>query len=573
MAGDVRSAQRVAALEQQLGDPWDTANPTGFAAILAADEREEVFQAGEQALDRCGTAAELVPVASGGRLAGMDQLIRVTRPVCRRDLALWLGYGGGPFIATQNVWAAGDTDQRRTVADLVLGGGRIAAAYHELDHGSDFLRADLHARQVDSGLVLTGRKEIITNAARARYMVVFARTGAMLSPWSHSQLLVDMAAVPPDRVRHLDRFPAAGMRGVQLGGVEFLDCPVPSGSLLGAMGRGVSTALRSFQVTRVMLPAMATASLDTGLRVAQRLGVRRRLDGRLVADLPAWRQSLVDAFVDLLICDAFTTVAARGLHLLPGEASLHSAAVKYLVPGYLVGAMRRLSVLLGASFYLRTGPYAIFQKHLRDLPPALFGHAPRAACLAALLPKLPTLARRAWPSGEPAPGTLYELGTDVPELPYHQLSVSGNGRDSLSASLAAVCAALAGAGGEHQEVAALAAAFLAELRDLTPLCAGLAAEDLTPNARPAAFDLAARYATVLAASACLNVWWAAGGAGFAGDVHWIAAALRRLRRGVAQPAEPASEPSRYTSDPLWRELTSRFDGGQSFDLAAGPVAG
>lgn len=77
----------VDALEQRLGDPFDDANPVGFAALLRADERGEMCAAGERALDEHGLNADFVPIALGGRLSRIDDLVAALRAVYRRDPA------------------------------------------------------------------------------------------------------------------------------------------------------------------------------------------------------------------------------------------------------------------------------------------------------------------------------------------------------------------------------------------------------------------------------------------------------------------------------------------------------
>lgn len=529
-------------LERRFGDPWDAGNPAGFAAILAADERAGVPQAGEAILDEYGLGAEFVPPAYGGRLTRVDRLVDIMRTVYRRDPALGLGYGVSSFIAAVNVWAAGDEEQRRAVAGLLLGGRRVASVYHELAHGNDLAGMEFVARPDGDALVLSGRKEVITNVRRADALVVFARTGPGRGSRQHSQVYVDKALVPEGRVGYLPRFASAGMRGVQLGGVEFRDYRAPASAVIGEPGRGLETALRSFQLTRTALPAMAVGVVDSGLRTALRGALDRRLYGRSVADLPHLRSVLAEAYADLLACDAFCRVAARALHLLPGQTAVYAPAVKYLVPGVLSAAMRRLSHVLGARFYVREGPYGIFQKHLRDLAPAGFGHIARAACLATLLPQLPRLARRGWPEEDAAGPELFRVHDDLPPLAYDRLRVTTDGRDGLGA------------------------AHPVALKQIGAEAAALPPRDLTMMAAPAAYDLVARYTQALAASACLGVRRHAGG----GDPAWVDAALHRLAAPPGHDPPPLPE---EVERRLFAELLDRYESCRSFDLAARPLPG
>lgn len=567
----VPARHRSLELDERFGDPWDAGNPVGHAAVLAADERAELLPAGEALLDDFGLGAEFVPTALGGRLSRLDHLIEVMRTVFRRDPCLGLGYGANSLIAAVNVWAGGRDDQRRDVADLLLAGGKLACAYFEIARGNDLGRAALTARADGDLLRIDGGKQVITGLVRADTVVLFARTADAGGSRSHSQLLVEKAVLPAAKVSYA-RFPSVGMRGVQLGGVEIRDCPVPADRVLGTLGRGLEVALTSFQITRVALPGMFLGIVDTGLRTTTRYALGRRLYGRSVADLPLTRAVLTDAFVDLLACDCVTMVVARALHVLPREGSVATAAAKFLVPRLLIDAMNRLASVLGASFYLRRGEHAIFQKLLRDLPPASFGHLARVAAQMTMLPQLPLLARRSWLVAEPAPASTFLLDGPLPVLPFDGLALAAGGHDHLTAALVAAHDGLADdrAGRASQRdrhaLRALTARFVAELTALKAGCAAVAPHELTASAPAERYELAARYAVVLAASACVNVWWHNQEHDhFVRDPAWLIAALGRLAARLG-----ASPPPLLPDDVgarLFAELMTRYEAGHGFDLA------
>lgn len=408
--------KRADELEHLLGSLSDPANPTGAPAILAADERAEPLTAGESLLHSYGLNAEFVPPELGGRLERADHLAEVMRALYRRDPALGLGYGASSLIAGVTLWTAGDARQTEQAAHLLLDGRRIAIAFHELAHGNDMAGTEFTATAADDGsLRLSGRKEVVTNIRRADAMVVLARTDPRPGPRSHSLILVDRASADPARLTDLPRFETVGMRGVQLGGLTFDGLPVPASAILGPVGSGLETALKALQITRTVLPAMASGILDTGLRIALDHLTTRRLYGGSATDLPHVRSVLAGVFADLLRAETLGAVGARALHLAPGAASVYASAVKFEVSRLLLDAMDRLAELLGAHFYLREGPTALFQKLLRDLAPVGFGHIARAACQMSLLPQLPLLARRTWarPGTEP-PGDLFALAEPLP---------------------------------------------------------------------------------------------------------------------------------------------------------------
>ncbi|MFC8666674.1 acyl-CoA dehydrogenase [Streptomyces sp. NPDC057199] len=611
---------RIARLEALLGDPYEPDNPLGLDAVLRADERGELLPEGERALREFGLGAEFVPGAYGGRFERADRFALLMRGLFRRDCALGIGHGVTSFIAGLPVWADGSAAQRRRAAELLLGGGRIVAAYTELAHGSDFARISMAARPApDGGRLLDGGKQLVNNVGRAEAAVLFARTDERPGSRGHSHFLLDLDALPPDRVDRTARHPTSGVRGCLLGGIGFDACPVPADALLGVEGGAMETVLKVFQVTRSVLPGMVVGVGDTQLRVVLDFAGRRQLYGRPISELPEVRGVLTDTFVDLLICDALSAVGARSLHLLPEEASVRSAAVKYLVPKFLQDSSYRLGVVLGARGYLREGPYAVFQKAARDLPVVALAHASGAVCLSTIVPQLPRLAERAWrpaleaTSPSAAPDALFRLDDRLPALDFGRLELTARGTDRLACHLPAVTRELTDEAAnrpELGELAELARLFTEELAELARRAAALPPRDRTPVAGRRAFLLAERYTLLLAAAACLGVWHAAAGrdgsaahaadgdspiavaarrdgfgaeaethagagagaddrAAFLADPLWVTAALHRLAERLGLRRGPLPESA---ARQLFDELVERHAGDLTFDLFRGRLA-
>ncbi|MBQ0864842.1 MULTISPECIES: acyl-CoA dehydrogenase family protein [unclassified Streptomyces] len=590
---ELRIQYRIADLERRFGDPADPDNPLGITALLAADERGELLAEAEDVLTDFQLNAEFVPREWGGRLERVDTMGRVLRAVFRRDASLGLGYGATSFLAAVAVWAAGTREQRRRVAELLLSGGRLAIAYHELAHGNDFVRNEFRATPTaDGGFRLDGVKQVINNVVRAEALVLFSRTDEAAGSRSHSVLLVEKDRLPAGRLRYLPRYATVGVRGCQNAGVEFTDCPVAGDALVGELGDGVELALRSFQITRSVVPSMILGGGDTALRTAVSFALNRQLYNRSVLEIPHARATLVGAFIDLLICDCLALAATRAVHLLPAETSVYAAAVKYLLPKLLTETTYDLSVVLGANFYVRGGEYGAFQKHVRDLPMISLGHAGTAACQATIIPQLPRLARAAWFTGPPAPDGLFRIRDPLPPLDPARLELVATA-DGLACSLAGAADELAddsrtgpGArtGAYGEALVALAGEVEAELRGLQEECAAMPAKDRTVLASPRAYAGADRYALLLAAAACLGVWRnqgtgqdAGGQTGphaastdFLASPVWPTVALTRLAKRLGRPLPKL--PAGW-EEHLLDEVLTRYHEARSYDLYDTPLAG
>ncbi|MFF4402726.1 acyl-CoA dehydrogenase [Streptomyces sp. NPDC001480] len=565
---------RVARLEALLGDPTDPANPVGHRALLHADRRAALSAEAEGLLDDFGMSREFVPAELGGRFDSAENLLRVMRPVFRRDVALGAGYGMTTFMAASDVWMQGSAEQRDWLAGLLLSGSKAAIAQHETAHTNDFVRSGVRARVGAGGLEVTGAKPVINNLHRADALVLFCRTEPQPGTTGrHSVLLLDPHTLPTDRYRVIRRPAALGLRGCFFAGVELDACPVPHSTLLGPLGGGVPTALRSFQVSRTLMASLVSAAVDTGLRTAV-LVDRTQGPGRTGLD-PADPQhtagTLAGAFVNLLLYDCLAVVATRALHLLPAETSVYSAAVKLLLPRVLSDTMYDLATVLGSQIYTRDGTVGIFQKHIRDVPVVSLGHAGTVACQATIIPQLRSLAEDSWFTGVEAPPELFRPGAPLPPFDYGALDLAC-GRDSVSATLLATAASLPGATPAERTLRTLAGQMTAELHELRSRVLALPAPDAAHPVGPAWFALTDRYVLVLAAACVLGVWYHnRGGADpFLADPAWAAAALHRIAQRLGAPA--AELPAECTAR-VHREVLARYGDRRSFDLYNTPIPG
>ncbi|MEU8994356.1 acyl-CoA dehydrogenase family protein [Streptomyces caniferus] len=560
---------RIDRLESAFGPLDDPANPCGQDALLAADSAGEALAAAEAVLDAFALDAEFVPERYGGRLARMDVLGRVLRPVFRRDASLGFGYGLNCFFAAVPVWTGGQDDQCALAARLLLEGRRIAVARHEVAHGNAFVREEFSAEPVAEGFRLNGSKSVIANAARSTGLVVFARTGETRGR-THSVLLLDRDRLPAGRVTNLGRRATNGMRSTDFSGLSITDCVVPHEALVGSLGDGYELSLRSSLVIRGLIPSIVLSGADTALRTVARFATRRRADGRSSLDVRHVRDVLTGAFLDLLLSDCLAAVATRALHLLPRQMSAYAAAAAYQAPKLLAESMDEMSAVLGKATFAEAGAYAMFQKQLRDLPVTSLGHAGSAGRQVSLLPQLPYFARNAWFADPEAPAALFRIHDGLPPLDLSEPALLGDG-DPLAATLVACTDRLEAAATRDGTLRFLARAFTTELADLRKAFTDIAPDDRKAIASPHAFGLADRYSLVLTAAACLGVWHEqrAGSDAFLADPSWATAALYRLGRrlGLPLPDRPAADEERVLA-----EVLARLHGRRSYDLYGSALA-
>ncbi|MER6471603.1 acyl-CoA dehydrogenase family protein [Streptomyces collinus] len=562
--GPAGALRRAARLDALLGDPYDSANPHGFAAFVAAAWDRRPAAATERLLAEEGFAAAFVPVVHGGTLTRADLLMKVLRPVFRRDVALGFAGGVTSLFAASAVWAAGTAEQQRAMARLLLGGGRATVVHPGLAPAGGVRREEITAgRRTDrTDLSLDGGRSVVIDAARADLYVVHARTAAT-GPHSHSVLLVDPARLPDGRLHRLPRVETDGMRAALFSGLRFADCPVSDDALVGAPGDGAGLALRMNQVNRCLVAGAVTAAVDPVLRYA----VGAAAEGRSGPPARRWHRPLAGVFTDLLICDALSTVCLRAAGALPDRTHVPTVAATYTVPALLTDALEELSSVLGSHSRPDAALlHAVLAKLVRDLPAAGLGRDGAAACQAVIVPQLGALANRSWFLEEEAPATLFRADARVPPLDHRALAFAGGG-DFLAAVLAGAAERLARpgrVGGRTVLLARMADLFRAELLGLRDQCAPLPGRFGEALSGPAACALSDRYGLVVAAAAVLAVWEGQeGDDSFLADPGWAVLALSRLGRrlGIALPDVPQD----CVTDVL-DELLRRWRTGRGLDL-------
>lgn len=494
-------------LEEMFGDPSRGQGVLNYDAVQASDAARTLDAQGEDLLTEWGFGAEFVPRRYGGRWGSTEDLVRRLLPIFRRDPALGLGQGVTSLMAAANVWVAGDGPTQQSLAARLLAGERAAVAFHELNHGNDLLRNDCRAEYLEGQQAwkLNGRKEVINNIARAESVLLFARTANEPGPKSFSLLMWQKDRTLGGIGHTKERIHTAGVRGCQLGVVEFDDLTIPSDSLVGAAGDGTNIALRAFQITRAVIPALATGTVDAALRLCVVYLRQRNLYGQTAWNFPHARATIARAWGALLTADAMARASVRALHLHPDECFIASAATKYLVPMLLNDAMNEISVLFGSTFYARSEDFGILEKWVRDLIVLPIGHAGSMTCLSGIIPHLPLWARRSGKHSSYDPA-LFRADTVLEDIEFSRFRLGSGSSDSLTAPLeseAVISAVLS----EWPELADLIARWCHELRFVREAATLLNVVELAADASPHALDISRRLCRLMAVGSLLGTWY------------------------------------------------------------------
>ena len=284
------------ALERFLGDPLES-----FRRAVELDERDEYPSEACALLDQWRFYDYYVPIELGGRLESFEEFASLIRVVARRDITVAVAHVK-TYLGAVSVWLGGSDEQKRRLAETIRAGQQIALALTERTHGAAVLSSETEAIPVEGGYLLSGEKWLINNATRSTALTVFARTAKTGGPRGFSMFLVEKDQLAPSSYSHLPRVKTHGIRGADISGICFDDAAIPARALIGEPGLGLELVLKGFQITRCIVPALSLGAADTALRTTLSFALQRKLYGATIFTIPHTRQTLVDAFIDLLIC-------------------------------------------------------------------------------------------------------------------------------------------------------------------------------------------------------------------------------------------------------------------------------
>ncbi|MCZ8028755.1 MAG: acyl-CoA dehydrogenase family protein [Microcystis sp. LE19-10.1B] len=507
------------ALEKDLGDPLNPDNPLSYKRVIEIDESEEFPHEEIRWLYDWKLQHYYIPTDCGGEFTSFEEFVAFVRVLSRRDQTIGIAFTT-LFWSFLN-WMAGTPEQKQKLARFIMNDyGAMCLGYSEKEHGSDLINGDLTATKVEGGYILNGEKWPINRATISGISFILAKTDANGGPKCLTLFMVDKRQLDPEKYYNLPKIYTHGVRASDMSGIGFKDCFVPDSMRLREEGDGLELALKGFQITRMLCAAFSHGAADTALRTTLSFAVNRVIYNKTVVDLPQPRRTLVDAFLDILICDCETIPAARGFHIIPEQFSVWASVVKYFVTVRLEEMVNSVYVVLGSRFYMREEhEFGIFQKLLRDNSIISMFDGSSIVNLHALILQLRPLTKyrakrnsRTMSALKSRLEAIFSLEKSVPPFEPNNLELFGRGMDDSLQGLEIALDMLEGLKNSDE--------VDPEVLENLLMLGNLVLEELNAHDEqisqskfeyghdqsPELFEIAKKYCTLHAASACLHTW-------------------------------------------------------------------
>ena len=246
-----------------------------------------------------GLMAVNVPEAHGGSEAGVVAyalaMQEVSRACASTAVTMAVTNMVGEVIATFG------TDAQKARCNPRLANGEWpcgAFALSEAGAGSDPGGMLTTATRDGADWIINGTKQWITSGAHAGVMVVWARTGGkeLAGTRGLSCFLVEGGTPGLKIGRAEDKM---GIRGSNTVGLEFEDCRVPEGALLGQLNGGFKIAMMALDGGRIGISAQAIGIARAALEESARYAHERKQFGKEIAEFQATQWKLADMKTEL----------------------------------------------------------------------------------------------------------------------------------------------------------------------------------------------------------------------------------------------------------------------------------
>ena len=288
-------------------------------------------------------------------------LVLVTEELSRACGGIALALAGTALGAMPILLSGTDEQKQRFLPDIAAGRRLAAFALTEPEAGSDAGGIRTTALKDGDHYILNGTKQWITNGGEAEIYTVMALTNPSKGPRGASAFVVEKGTPGFTFGKKEDKM---GIRASATRELNFADCRVPAGNLIGREGTGFITAMRTFDASRPGVGAQALGIAQGALDLAVAYACERRQFGSPISAFQGLRFTLANMATQIEAARALIYATAKHIDAGPGERpTLYSAMSKLFASDVAVQVALDAIQVFGGYGYMRDYP---IEKYLRD---------------------------------------------------------------------------------------------------------------------------------------------------------------------------------------------------------------
>jgi alkylation response protein AidB-like acyl-CoA dehydrogenase len=313
------------------------------------------------ALRQAGFAAPHVPERFGGEGADALATVIIVEEVARVCMSSSLIPGVNKLGSLPLILSGSEELQAKYLTPLARGEGMFSYCLSEPEAGSD--AGGMKTRAVADGdhFVLNGAKCWITNAGESEWYTVFAvtdpekQTRGGISAFVVEKNDSGVSFGAPER--------KLGIKGSPTRTVTFDDVRIPADRMIGDIGTGFTTAMRTLDHTRITIGAQALGVAQGALDFAVGYMKERKQFGKAIADFQGLQFMVADMAMQIEAARQLVYAAAAKSEREDKDLTYFGAAAKAYASDVAMKVTTDAVQLLGGYGYVKDYPV---ERMMRD---------------------------------------------------------------------------------------------------------------------------------------------------------------------------------------------------------------
>jgi alkylation response protein AidB-like acyl-CoA dehydrogenase len=329
--------------------------------IRAQLDEEEIFPwdvlADLAQADLCGT---IIPEEYGGLGLGCLENCLVLEALAEGCVGVATTYAASFLGAYPLLLFGSDEQKHRYLPPLARGESLAAFALTEPQAGSDAGAIATTAVKDGDSYVLNGTKQWITNAGEAEFYTIIALTDRTKGARGASAFLVEKN---DPGVAFGKKEKKMGIRASVTREVILEDCRIPADRLLGKPGLGFIVTMKTLDLARPGVGALAVGLAQSALDEAAAFAKERQQFGVPIFSFQAVQHLLADMATKIEAARALVYAVARYIDSKPKDYSKEGAMAKLFPTDMAMQVTVDAVQVMGGHGYMREYPV---EKMMRD---------------------------------------------------------------------------------------------------------------------------------------------------------------------------------------------------------------
>jgi alkylation response protein AidB-like acyl-CoA dehydrogenase len=239
-----------------------------------------------------GLLGIIFPEEYGGANMGYIEYATIIEELARVDPSVGLAIAAHNSLCSNHIFiGASDEQKHKYLTPLAKGDYLGAWGLTEPSSGSDASSMKTVAVKKNSGWVLNGSKNFITNATFAGTTVALAITDRATGSHGISAFIIERGTPGFSVAKKENKL---RMRASDTAALVFDDCYVPDGNLIGEAGQGFVQAMKVLDGGRISIAALAVGIAQGAYEAAVKYAKERFQFGKPIAEFQAIQFKLAD---------------------------------------------------------------------------------------------------------------------------------------------------------------------------------------------------------------------------------------------------------------------------------------